>query len=496
MRGTASLAIDGSSRLKDIPLDADHEDGPSDETGTDHHSPGTDDSAPVADRQILLNSTERPLPLMDDEFDAFSQVSSIATATISSIRDSIAYTFEHWKILLFGQVLSFLLACNGAAQATLNFECSLSAPAFSMSLYYLTLSLFLLPLHRKGRRLKDPVYGITDAVLSITSAPSSGGHQQHQWTAPYWLLGRIPLYAPAWIYAGIAFLDVTANYLTVLAYRYTTLTSVTLFDALAIPSTMVFSTIFLKRRFTNIHLLGVATCMWGILYNVLADYTTESGDRNYPHRLSGDLLAMAGGLMFGITDVLSEQAVRHYGGPDELLGMMGFFASMMTMVLAAAFERAQIAQFFRRLETTTTNDDDSCSVGVGVLLTVAFVGLSTMSYIGIARFLLVSEATLLNLSLLTADAWAILFSVTAQGIVPTPLFWAALVMTVSGVLIYEMGPSTAGQDPECSHPKTEQHSEFSRQGERRSGNNRDHMMVEMSDLSTMEVSSNNIRSIS
>jgi solute carrier family 35, member F1/2 len=480
MRGAASFSIDGS-RLRDIPLDADDTDEPSDETGTDL-DPGT---GVAVNRQILLNSTERPLPLMDDEVDAFSQVSSIATATIYSIRDSVAYTLEHWKILLFGQVLSFILACNGASQATLNFECSLSAPAFSMSLYYFTLSLFLFPLHRKGRRLKDPVYGITDAVMSLAGA---SGQQQHQWTAPYWFLGRIPLYAPAWIYAGIAFLDVMANYLTVLAYRYTTLTSVTLFDALAIPSTMVFSTIFLKRRFTKIHLLGVAACMWGVLYNVLADYATERGDRDYPHRLSGDLLAIAGGLMFGITDVMSEKAVRQYGGPAELLGMLGFFASMMSMVLAAAFERAQIAQFFRRLETTT---DDTCPVGAGVFLTVAFVGLSTLSYVGIARFLLVSEATLLNLSFLTADAWAILFSVIAQGIIPTPLFWAALVMTVSGVLIYEMGPSTLAGDSECNH-KTE-HSVFSRQGERSSGN-RDHVTVELSDMSTIEISSS-MRSI-
>eukprot|EP00542_Grammatophora_oceanica_P006956 CAMPEP_0194057158 /NCGR_PEP_ID=MMETSP0009_2-20130614/62540_1 /TAXON_ID=210454 /ORGANISM="Grammatophora oceanica, Strain CCMP 410" /LENGTH=46 /DNA_ID= /DNA_START= /DNA_END= /DNA_ORIENTATION= len=46
----------------------------------------------------------------------------------------------------------------------------------------------------------------------------------------------------------MAFLDAQANALTVLAFKYTTLTSVTLLDALAIPSAMIVSKTFLNRR--------------------------------------------------------------------------------------------------------------------------------------------------------------------------------------------------------------------------------------------------------
>jgi hypothetical protein len=44
-------------------------------------------------------------------------------------------------------------------------------------------------------------------------------------------------------------------------------------------------------------------------------------------------------------------------------------------------------------------------------------------------------------SLLTGDAWAVAFSVFAEGIVPSPSFYAALFITLTGVVIYETAPS-------------------------------------------------------
>lgn len=44
-------------------------------------------------------------------------------------------------------------------------------------------------------------------------------------------------------------------------------------------------------------------------------------------------------------------------------------------------------------------------------------------------------------SLLTGDAWAVIFSVFAEGIKPPPIFYIALAITLSGVIIYETAPS-------------------------------------------------------
>mmetsp|Transcript_39915 Transcript_39915/g.68089 ORF Transcript_39915/g.68089 Transcript_39915/m.68089 type:complete len:101 (-) Transcript_39915:1186-1488(-) len=64
-----------------------------------------------------------------------------------------------------------------------------------------------------------------------------------------------------------------------------------------------------------------------------------------------------------------------------------------------------------------------------------------MQYLGISGFLQISDAAFLNLSLLTGDAWSVAFSVFGEGIVPPPSFYVALIITVSGVFIYEMAPS-------------------------------------------------------
>ena len=42
--------------------------------------------------------------------------------------------------------------------------------------------------------------------------------------------------------------------------------------------------------------------------------------------------------------------------------------------------------------------------------------------------------------MLTGDAWAVVFSL-GEGIVPPPSFYVALIITISGVILYETAPS-------------------------------------------------------
>jgi hypothetical protein len=51
--------------------------------------------------------------------------------------------------------------------------------------------------------------------------------------------------------------------------------------------------------------------------------------------------------------------------------------------------------------------------------------------------------------LLTGDAWSVAFSIFGEGIKPVPLFYVALCITLSGVIIYETAPSPV------VHPKEE-----------------------------------------
>lgn len=361
---------------------------------------------------------------------------------------------SHWKIVLYGQFVSFMVACSGAIQSNLALHCQFASPAFSVGLYYACLAGFLIPLCVRARHRHQPISSIDGDVV----AAMESSQQQLQPVAsavppvaptmspPYHLfLGVIPLQpqSTATIYFGMACLDFYANYCTVMAFQFTTLTSVALLTALAIPSSMVLSFLTLNRHYSSLHYLGVLLCSVGILFNVWQDYEADqaSGDKDYPNKLWGDLLALAGGLLYGTNDVFGEMAVRKLGGPVEYLGMLGFFASLIAFFHAVTFEWD--------IWTSFIVDQSSCSGGTTIGLMTAFVISNAAGYVAGAHFLQMSEATFFNLSLQTGSLWSILFSVVSQHKVPHIQFYAALIVTVSGVCVYEMAPSPVLEDREA-----------------------------------------------
>jgi len=447
-----------------------------------------------------------------------------------SVSDILGNVRSHWHVVVLGQVLSFLLACTGAAQATLSFECHLSAPTFTIGMFYFALALCLVPVYLQQRRARkrctqrwrhqergggeqsgtdaegdglqvtssnDADNGFLSRIMGNPQPKATEGsrvgpfseyrhvpgpvaerdedvveievqrtgtqqqqrqqqqrqqqqQQQQQQQPTYTFLYCIQLQAPWWMYLIASFIDVYANYFTVLAFKYTTITSVTLLDALAIPTSMVLSKLFLDRRYSTIHFVGVAACSVGIGLNFMQDYREDRADasdnstssESYPYKLRGDFLALLGGVMFGVNNVVGEFVVRRLGGVNEYLGMLGTLATVICFVQSAALERDAIAEFFGSDE----GKEDTCKErSLWYLLSAYFVA-SVLSYLGGARFLQISEATFFNLSLLTGDLWSVAFSVVAEGIVPRPLFFVALAFILGGVVIYEMAPTPVLED--------------------------------------------------
>jgi len=383
---------------------------------------------------------------------------------------------RNWKVLVLGQGLSFLLASAGAAQATLHLRCGLSAPNFTTSLVYLGLAVIYLPIlvcrrlwrrrRRRQRRAGDrvPIRDFDEkcSFEAAAAAARETGDGVHRAAAddnddddddddapspppPPPLLS----WSLRW-YLTQAFFDVEANAVTMLAFRYTTLTSVTLFDALAIPASMVISRfVFFRssRRYRIAHYVGVLVCMVGVVLNLYQDYESDGHDddaKGYPHKMWGDACAITGGILFGLNDVLTEVTVGRSGDTTEYLAVVGIFGFLIAFLQSLAFEREEVRKFFA--ESDGFDGDGgaaTCSVDGGFLLLFAFVGVTICSYVGGTHFLVLSEAAFFNLSLLTGDLWSVLFSVAAERIVPRPLFFAALATVLSGVAIYEMAPSPA-----------------------------------------------------
>ena len=399
-----------------------------------------------------LSQDEQPenARLFGDIFVAPNQLARYCSS--QTLSDCWRNIRSHWRIVAFGQALSFLLACSGAAQATLSFQCHLSAPTFTVGLFYVCLAGFLIPVYRQNKHvMQESPHG--DGMLRQEEGDRQDGSSRANAEEFYRFLSVLPLRGPAWAYLVMAVLDVYANYFTVLAFKWTTITSVTLFDALAIPSAMILSRAFLARSYTTVHLLGVGSCMMGIIFNVLQDLDddlenghTGSDDilaKEFPHKLRGDLLAILGGLLFGANNVLGEVAVRNLGGPYEYVGMLGFFATIICSIQTLLLERQEVAEFWQRPSQTEGND---CSRFMSMWLLFGFVACNVLGYVGASHFLQISEAAFFNLSLLTGDLWSVMFSVFAEHIVPHPFFFVALVFTVSGVIVYEMAPSPVAED--------------------------------------------------
>ena len=223
---------------------------------------------------------------------------------------------------------------------------------------------------------------------------------------PYSFFGLIPLQIPKRKYAMVALFDVYAQYTTILAYKYTTITNVALFDAFAIPSAIIVSRCFFGRRYTKVHLLAVSACVFGIALNVLGDYREDEKVANedisqeseeeqyiaaeYPHKMAGDALAIIGGILFGISNTVQEVTVKD-GSLTEYLGIFTFFASIIASIQAIFFERQEIIAFYSQ------SSDETCSKSEGEFLFFLFAIGGMVTYWGIGAFLQFSDAAFFNL---------------------------------------------------------------------------------------------------
>jgi solute carrier family 35 protein F1/2 len=347
------------------------------------------------------------------------------------------------QALALGQILSLCLAVSGALGSSLEFQCNISIPTLQVALIYLSLAIFMFPclpsLHQRHNSLigTDDAYGNEGTTVHVDEnhstiiSTTTGTPLEPQSIPRHYIFGK-PIYGSLRLYCLMAFLDVEANYFIILAYRYTTLTSISILDALAIPSAMIWSILILGRRYTQIHVIGVLVSILGMSINVMHDYEMDNDDNDsIPFKVKGDVLAILGAILYGLNDTLTERIVKIHNGSQEYLAMLGIIAFGICCIQSLILEQDSIRTLIYHQDTFT------CSTTQSTLLLLASAIFGFLSYFGMSQFLIKSEAALLNLSLLTGDLWAALFVVEAQSIALSVQFWIALVLIVLGVIIYE-----------------------------------------------------------
>ena len=227
-----------------------------------------------------------------------------------------------------------------------------------------------------------------------------------------------------WLYACLAVCDVEANFLVVLAYQYTSLSSVMLLDCFSIPCVMVLGRLLLGRRVTAWQLAGVLLCVGGVTALVLSDWLDASfGQAAAAHALVGDMLCLASAVLYAVSNVGQESAVLQ-SSKTEYLALLALFAAPLSLGQSAAVEHA------RWLATDWSAAVVGLMAGFGVCLFCVYALVPVM----LER----SGATFLNLSLLTSDVFAVVAGVFLFGYVPSVFYGIGAVLIVGGLIVYNI----------------------------------------------------------
>lgn len=268
-----------------------------------------------------------------------------------------------------------------------------------------------------------------------------------------------PRSIPWFYWLLVAAADVEANYLLVLAYQYTDITSVCILDAFAVPTVIVLSGCAFGRRHSYLQLFAAALCLCGIGALVASDLAQQGSGASFggltdgpgaparPQAWLGDVLVLCGAALYGASNVAQEYLLRRVTGRVEYLAHLGGYGAAIAVVQTALLERGALAEAWEGLRGNGTHSGDGSRPHVDARAAALELGGLECGYLAtlVAFYILVawllehgSSATTMNLSLLTSDFWAVLVGVGLLHARPGVAYAAAFALTVSGLLLYHL----------------------------------------------------------
>lgn len=241
---------------------------------------------------------------------------------------------------------------------------------------------------------------------------------------------RKPLKSKWYFYVLLGLVDVEANYLVVKAYQYTSLTSVMLLDCWSIPCVILLTWLFLKTKYRFRKYVGVAICVAGLVLVIFSDvHASDRSSGSSP--LKGDVLVIAGSMLYAISNVSEEFFVKN-ADRVELMAMLGLFGSIVSAIQICVLERTELKNIH-------------WSSGVAFPFT-GFAVAMFLFYSGVPVLLKMSGSTMLNLSLLTSDMWSVLIRIFAYHEKVDWMYFIAFTAVVVGLVVYSGGDKEVEQN--------------------------------------------------
>eukprot|EP00258_Populus_trichocarpa_P036575 XP_024452594.1 solute carrier family 35 member F2 [Populus trichocarpa] len=284
-------------------------------------------------------------------------------------------------LLFLGQMVSFVLAM-GSITSSLVASLGVDAPLTQSSFNYLALAL---------------IYG---SILLY--------RRQKLQVSWYW-------------YLLLGFVDVQGNYLVNKAYQFSSITSVTLLDCWTVAWVIALTWFFLGTRYTLWQLLGAAVCVLGLGLVLLSDAGVGGGGGSKP--VLGDFLVITGTIFFALSNVGEEFCVKKKGRV-EVVTMIGVYGFLVSAVELSIVE-------LKSLEAVAWSKD--------IVFAIAGYTVSMFLFYSLAPFVLkLSGATMFNLSILTADMWAVVFRVFFYHQQVDWLYFLSFAIVAIGLIIYSL----------------------------------------------------------
>mmetsp|Transcript_8969 Transcript_8969/g.17311 ORF Transcript_8969/g.17311 Transcript_8969/m.17311 type:complete len:312 (+) Transcript_8969:242-1177(+) len=218
--------------------------------------------------------------------------------------------------------------------------------------------------------------------------------------------------------------DSQGNFFTVLAYRYTSITSVFILSNSSVPIVFVLSYIFLKKKFHKYEVIGVCIALAGILCVILSDLKVEGWV--WTGYFAGDVMVLIGTTLYCITNVWQEYQMKAGLHPFKWLSLIGSFAAVIMLIESMSLELSDI----KRL---VLPEEFGCIFGfAGCLLSLYSIAPYYFEAYG---------ATVYNLSMLTTSLYALIFQVLFIGVYSTDwLYFVGIGFVIIGIVVYNLPP--------------------------------------------------------
>ena len=197
----------------------------------------------------------------------------------------------------------------------------------------------------------------------------------------------------------------------------------------AIPSALVLSLVLLKIRYKVSHYIGISICLVGISIGFLNDFLHLSDEKQTASRpILGDFLALIGAFCYALENVIMEYLIKKPGDVFNILGFIGAFGVMTTVV-----EAAVVGEFGAFAHINPGVSNWSIFANYAGMAATNFVCYTLIPFY-IAR----SGATLLNLNNVTTILWSMLSDIFLFGGQFYPLYLAAFFVELGGILLFSL----------------------------------------------------------